>query len=125
MCERDGTDGRDGSTFVTSTFASLIPFHPSCHRLFSSKMFLFSRFPVSPVSAVLKPKDELRDIFLSCGVDLEKPVVTTCGSGITACILGFGLQHVGKTDFSVYDGSWSEWVMKGGEVWTGKGGAQE
>jgi thiosulfate/3-mercaptopyruvate sulfurtransferase len=43
------------------------------------------------------------------GVDLERPVVTTCGSGITASILLFGLALTGKSDWALYDGSWSEW----------------
>ena len=43
------------------------------------------------------------------GVDLAKPVVTTCGSGITASVLALALHEVGRTDVAVYDGSWTEW----------------
>jgi thiosulfate/3-mercaptopyruvate sulfurtransferase len=42
-------------------------------------------------------------------VDLDKPVVTSCGSGITAAIITLALQSVGHTDNSLYDGSWTEW----------------
>ncbi len=45
------------------------------------------------------------------GADLTKPVITTCGSGITAAILSLALERIGKTDHSLYDGSWSEWGM--------------
>jgi thiosulfate/3-mercaptopyruvate sulfurtransferase len=47
--------------------------------------------------------------FRAAGVDPGRPVTTTCGSGVTACILGLGLYLTGKDDAAVYDGSWSEW----------------
>jgi len=51
----------------------------------------------------------LRAVFEKAGVDLTKPVITTCGSGVTAAILSLALQRIGKSDWSLYDGSWSEW----------------
>jgi len=54
---------------------------------------------------------ELKQIFNSAGVDMSKPVITTCGSGVTAAILNLGLELIGKTDHSLYDGSWAEWGM--------------
>lgn len=56
-----------------------------------------------------KDSSELEEIFAEVGVDLERPVVTTCGSGITACILAFALHLIDKRDVALYDGSWSEW----------------
>jgi thiosulfate/3-mercaptopyruvate sulfurtransferase len=57
----------------------------------------------------LKPDEELRALFTDAGIDLDRPVITTCGSGVTAAILLAGLGRIGKTDVSLYDGSWSEW----------------
>ena len=51
----------------------------------------------------------LRAVFTGAGIDLEKPVVTTCGSGMTAAAVLFGLKLLGKDDVALYDGSWSEW----------------
>ncbi|HEX8239767.1 MAG TPA: 3-mercaptopyruvate sulfurtransferase [Allosphingosinicella sp.] len=51
----------------------------------------------------------LRAAFDSAGVDLDKPMVATCGSGVTACVLLFGAHLLGKEDVRLYDGSWSEW----------------
>ena len=56
-----------------------------------------------------KRDDALRAEFERAGVDLEKPMVTTCGSGITAAVLLFGAHLLGKEDVKLYDGSWSEW----------------
>lgn len=57
----------------------------------------------------MKEPEELRAIFEAAGVDLSKPAITTCGSGITACVLALALERTGKSDHAVYDGSWAEW----------------
>jgi thiosulfate/3-mercaptopyruvate sulfurtransferase len=57
----------------------------------------------------LRSDDEIRTIFEKAGVDLGKPIITTCGSGVTAAVLFLALTKIGKTDLSLYDGSWSEW----------------
>jgi thiosulfate/3-mercaptopyruvate sulfurtransferase len=57
----------------------------------------------------MKSPDELRKIFDAAGVNLKKPTITTCGSGVTAAILSLGLEMIGHRDNAVYDGSWTEW----------------
>jgi len=57
----------------------------------------------------LRTASELKVAYTAAGLTLDKPVITTCGSGITACVLTFGLHMIGKRDVAVYDGSWSEW----------------
>jgi thiosulfate/3-mercaptopyruvate sulfurtransferase len=59
----------------------------------------------------MKSPDETRAIFEAAGVDLTKPAITTCGSGVTAAILSLAMARMGKDDHSLYDGSWSEWGM--------------
>ncbi|RDX82507.1 Thiosulfate/3-mercaptopyruvate sulfurtransferase 1, mitochondrial, partial [Mucuna pruriens] len=60
-------------------------------------------------SQTLLPADELKKRYEQEGISLERPVVTSCGTGVTACILALGLHRLGKSDVVVYDGSWTEW----------------
>ena len=68
-----------------------------------------------PFTEVLNPDgtykspDNLRAAFTAAGIDLSRPVTTTCGSGVTASVLLFALHLIGKRDTALYDGSWSEW----------------
>jgi thiosulfate/3-mercaptopyruvate sulfurtransferase len=57
----------------------------------------------------LKPAAELRAIFAKAGVDTGKPVVASCGSGVTAGVIALALALLGRPDGAVYDGSWTEW----------------
>ena len=57
----------------------------------------------------LREPAALRAAFEAAGVDLARPVVTTCGSGVTAAILSLALERIGHRDHSLYDGSWTEW----------------
>ena len=61
------------------------------------------------VDGSLKPEPELRAMFASAGIDLAKPIVTSCGSGITAAIVALALEQAGADNVAVYDGSWAEW----------------
>ena len=57
----------------------------------------------------LKSAAEIRVLFEGAGIDLTQPIVTTCGSGVTAAVLALGLARIGREDVAVYDGSWTEW----------------
>ena len=60
----------------------------------------------------LRPPEQLRSRFAQAGVDGSKPVVTSCGSGVTAAILTLGLAQAGLPRGAVYDGSWTEWASR-------------
>lgn len=53
--------------------------------------------------------ETIRTVFAEAGVDLDQPLVTTCGTGVTAAVLTVALAAIGKTDVTLYDGSWAEW----------------
>lgn len=57
----------------------------------------------------MRSPQEIAAAFAKAGVDLGKPVITTCGSGVTAAILLLALESAGKKDVALYDGAWSEW----------------
>jgi thiosulfate/3-mercaptopyruvate sulfurtransferase len=57
----------------------------------------------------MKSAEALGEAFQAVGVDLEGPIVTTCGSGVSAALLALALARLGREDVAVYDGSWSEW----------------
>jgi thiosulfate/3-mercaptopyruvate sulfurtransferase len=59
----------------------------------------------------LKPAQELGEIFAAKGVDMERPITTTCGSGVTAAVIALGLEIAGAKHVSLYDGSWAEYAQ--------------
>lgn len=64
---------------------------------------------IDPQMGTVLPIKELASRIQAAGIDDVRPVVTTCGSGITACVLALGLHLTGRHDVAVYDGSWTEW----------------
>ena len=57
----------------------------------------------------LKRKDDLLRVFAEAGIDLKRPVIATCGSGVSACLPLLALAAIGHRDGALYDGSWAEW----------------
>jgi thiosulfate/3-mercaptopyruvate sulfurtransferase len=66
-----------------------------------------------PKTRTLLPAAEIERRFRDSGVKRDQQIVTSCGSGVTACALAFGLHLIGWPDAAVYDGSWSEWGLPG------------
>ena len=57
----------------------------------------------------MKAPDDIAGVFAESGIDMQKPVITSCGSGVTAAVLSLGLTLAGARDHALYDGSWVEW----------------
>jgi thiosulfate/3-mercaptopyruvate sulfurtransferase len=66
------------------------------------------------LTGAMKPLDELRKAFVGAGVDPDRPIVTSCGSGVSAAVLTLALYRLGVRGTALYDGSWSEWGQEGG-----------
>jgi thiosulfate/3-mercaptopyruvate sulfurtransferase len=65
-------------------------------------------------TGAMKPLDDLRNAFTAAGVDMTKPIVTTCGSGVSALVLTLALYRLGVRGSALYDGSWAEWGLPDG-----------
>jgi thiosulfate/3-mercaptopyruvate sulfurtransferase len=70
-------------------------------------------------NGTLRHPNDLAAIFRKAKVNLDKPIVTSCGSGVTAAILTLALTELGAGDLKLYDGSWAEWGASGREIATG------
>ena len=83
-----------------------------CGHIPGSRNLPYDRV-TDPNTRELRNPEELTMLFRSAGVRLDRPVVTSCGSGVTACALAFALHLIGHSGAAVYDGSWSEWGLPG------------
>jgi thiosulfate/3-mercaptopyruvate sulfurtransferase len=70
----------------------------------------------------LKPRADLAKIISASGLDVNRPIVASCGSGVTACVIALALAEIGHGNTAIYDGSWSEWGSRNDlPIATGKG----
>lgn len=69
---------------------------------------------IDPTTGAMKPADDLRRAFARAGVDLKRPIVTMCGSGVSAAVLTLALYRLGVRGSALYDGSWAEWGLPDG-----------
>lgn len=98
-------DARDPDRFSAAT-ADAVHDLPGGHIPGSRNLFFRDLFHAD---GTLKDDDRLRAAFTDAKVDLDRPIVTTCGSGVTASVLLFALHRLGIEEGALYDGSWSEW----------------
>lgn len=98
-------DARGAGRF-TGAEPEIRPGMPSGH-IPGSRNLPFGR--VLNADGTFKDEAGLHAAFAEAGIDLDRPVVTTCGSGVTASVLLFAMHLLGKDDTALYDGSWSEW----------------
>jgi thiosulfate/3-mercaptopyruvate sulfurtransferase len=98
-------DARDPGRFTAATSDAV---HGLAGGHIPGARNLYYRDLYNP-DGTFRSESELRDAFEQAGIDLKQPIVTSCGSGVTAAVLLFALHRLGIDDAALYDGSWSEW----------------
>lgn len=104
-CAEQVLDARDAGRF-TGTTVDTVHGQPTGHIPGSCNLPFMTLFRDD---GTYRSPDELRSALADVGIDQDRPVVTTCGSGVTACVLLFALHLIGRDDTSLYDGSWLDW----------------
>ncbi len=84
---------------------------PGAHNLHYARLLT--------AEGMLKPQAQLAEAFASTGIDPQKPVITSCGSGVTAAIITLALTQLGASNHALYDGSWAQWGASGRPVASG------
>lgn len=72
---------------------------------------LFFKDLIEPETGCLKPPEAIKAAFVAADIMLDRPIITTCGSGVTAAVLSLGLQCIGHRQTALYDGSFAEWGL--------------
>ena len=98
-------DARDGGRF-SGAVADAVHGLPGGH-IPGARNLPFTR--LFAADGTYKPQEELAEEFRRAGLDLDRPIIASCGSGVTASVLLFALHLLGHSDNALYDGSWSEW----------------
>lgn len=98
-------DARDAGRFTGATVDTVHNL-PGGHIPGARNLFFCDLYEAD---GTFKPRADLQAAFEQAGVDLARPIVTSCGSGVTASVLLFVLHLLGRDDAALYDGSWSEW----------------
>jgi thiosulfate/3-mercaptopyruvate sulfurtransferase len=98
-------DARDAERF-SGTIADAVHNLPGGHIPGARNLFFRELYNAD---GTFKADDHLREAFAAAGIDLDRPIVASCGSGVTASVLLFALHRLGVEDAALYDGSWSEW----------------
>ena len=94
-------DARDAARFAGEAGSGSEGHIPGARSLHFAKLL--------NADGTYRSPDEIREAFQAAGVDLSRPVVTSCNSGMTAAVLAFGLERAGHEGAALYDGSWMEW----------------
>lgn len=104
-CDAQVFDARDKGRF-TGTTIDTVHGQPTGHIPGSCNLPFATLFNED---GTFKPIEELSEAFGDAGLDNDRPIITTCGSGVTACVLLFALHLLGRDDTALYDGSWLDW----------------
>ena len=100
-CSEQVVDARDAARFAGEEGSGSEGHIPGARNVHFAQLF--------GEDGTYRSPEEIREVFRAAGIDPGKPVVTSCNSGMTACVLAFGLDRAGAGEIAVYDGSWLEW----------------
>lgn len=100
-CDEQVVDARDAARFAGAEGSGSEGHIPGSANLHFAQLFT--------EDGTYRARDEIAAFFAAAGIDRDRPVIASCNSGMTACVLAFGLHLAGRDDVALYDGSWLEW----------------